>query len=391
MINSILFYSLMFSDYIIGPISISDYALIFLLIKSFTKKKVLYIPYNERCFLLLFIFGCVLSFAFNMTKMYFVMHDFVLSTGKVLIYILALYTIPQYFAVCNLNLFKHLKIFLVIATFGGILQRILVLIFGRESWPLYSLGGHWFGIKTETTMFNNMGMMRSRSFWSEPAHFAIFISLVFILILFNRKEKIGKKYYVVYIVGMLCANSVAGYGIMIAIFAIYILSFNNRKNIVKTIGTGMFFLVALIILFNKNDYLRGRLINLFNMKDHSGIVRTIGGFHILEYLPWYGTGVGNHANFYKSLSGMSELWFSGSGEFYNVILLAIITVGYIGAIGFIMLQYEILKNDKKIFFALMVTHFGWGKLYTTPIWVFLIIYLVLKEKKSCGGNKEWLM
>lgn len=187
---------------------------------------------------------------------------------------------------------------------------------------------------------------------------------------------------------MICANSVSGYGIMIAIFALYIVNFQNRENIIKAIGAGVTAIIALAVLINTNDYLRSRVINLFAMKDHSGVVRTVGGFHILEYLPWYGTGVGNHANFYKSLGNMSEFWFSGSGEFYNVILVAIITIGYIGAIGFILFQYQIMKTDKKMFIAFMVTHFGWGKLYTTPIWVFLIIYIVLKNQRLYGGNEN---
>lgn len=388
MINNILFYLLMFSDYTIGPLSISDYALLILIIKGLIYKPVITFPYNERAPIFILLIGVITSLVFNIDKSFFIMSDFVLSGGKLAIYILAIYIVPQYLVYCNVDYIKLLKRFLTVASVGGAIQIILVSAFGRSSWPLYSLGGHWFGLETETTMFNNMGMMRSRSFWSEPAHFAIFISLIFILLLFNQKSRLEKKYYVFYVVGMICANSVSGYGIMVAIFALYIVNFQNLGNVVKAIGAGVTAIIALAVLINANDYLRSRLINLFDMKDHSGVVRTVGGFHILEYLPWYGTGVGNHANFYKSLSNMSELWFSGSGEFYNVILVAIITIGYIGAIGFILFQYQIMKTDKKMFIAFMVTHFGWGKLYTTPIWVFLIIYIVLKNQRLYGGNEN---
>lgn len=388
MINCILFYLLMFSDYTIGSLSISDYALLILLIKGLIYKPVITLPHNERVPILLLLIGVITSLVLNVGKSFFIMSDFVLSGGKLAIYILALYIVPQYLVDSNVDYIKHLKRFLVVASVGGVIQRFIVIFFGRSSWPLYSLGGHWFGLATETTMFNNVGMMRSRSFWSEPAHFAIFISLIFILLLFNQKDELEKKYYVFYAVGMICANSVSGYGIMIAIFALYIVNFQHRKNIIKAIGEGVTFIIALVVLINQNDYLRGRLINFFDMKDHSGVVRTVGGFHILEYVPWYGTGIGNHANFYKSLSNMNEFWFSGSGEFYNVILVAIVTIGYIGAIGFILFQYQIMKTDKKMFIALMVTHFGWGKLYTTPIWVFLIIYIVLKNRRLYGGNEN---
>ena len=381
MVNCILFYLLMLSDYTIGPLSISDYALVLLMIKSIRWSPTICIKKKERLLLIIMLVGVLLSLCLNITKSYFVFSDFITSVGKLLLYIFALFLVPHYLATCDFDYIKHLKRIMAIATMGGIFQRLIVLFFGRESWPLYSLGGHWFGLITENTMFNNQGMMRSRSFWSEPAHFAIFISLVFILLLFDKKEKLSKIFYVVYIIGMICANSVAGYGIMIAIFSIYIVKFKRRKDIIKTICTGIGFFIALILLIGMNDYLRGRLVNLLSMKDHSGVVRTVGGFHILEYLPWYGAGIGNHANFYKSLGEMSDIWFSGSGEFYNVILIAIVTIGYIGALGFVMLQYKILENDKKIFLCLMVTHFGWGKLYTTPVWVFLIVYIILNEKE----------
>ncbi len=380
MLNIFLFYLLMFSDYRIGILSVSDWALIILLIKSLIYEPVIKINQRERIALFFIFVGIILSTMMNISKDYFLIVDFIQSGGKFLIYILALYVVPKYMRMNNVCYIKHLKIFLSMATFGGLIQRIIVLVFGRSSWPLYSLGGNWFGLTMENSMFNNAGMMRARSFWSEPAHFAIFISLIFMLLLFTEKEKLHKYYYVIYIVGIILANSLSGYGIMIAVFVMYLVNFKDKKSIGKAVIGGFVFAVALITLISTNGYLLSRVENLFNLKDHSGVVRTVGGFHILEYIPWYGVGVGNHANFYKTLSNLNPIWFSGSGEFYNNILLAVITMGYIGALGFILLQFEILKKDKKLFVVFMVTHFGWGKLYTAPIWVFLILYLVLQEK-----------
>lgn len=192
MINNILFYLLLFSDYTIGPLSISDYALLILIIKGLIYKPVITFPYNERAPIFILLMGVITSLVFNVDKSFFIMSDFVLSGGKLAIYILAVYIVPQYLVYCNVDYIKHLKRFLTVASVGGAIQIILVSVFGRSSWPLYSLGGHWFGLETETTMFNNMGMMRSRSFWSEPAHFAIFISLIFILLLFNQKSRLEK-------------------------------------------------------------------------------------------------------------------------------------------------------------------------------------------------------
>lgn len=141
---------------------------------------------------------------------------------------------------------------------------------------------------------------------------------------------------------------------------------------------------AVLGLLATNEYLNKRLINLMSLSDHSGVVRTIGGFHFLSEIPWYGCGVGNNVNFYKSLNALNNehLWYSGSGEFYNVILVAIITMGYLGAIGLVMFEFNILKDNKKVFTSLLLTHFGWGQLFSAPIWIFLIYYLILFQKDN---------
>ena len=386
--NTLFLYLLTLCDYRLGPLSIADWTLIFLLIRALLYKPVLYITDRMGVALALMGIGIILSTILNVYKPYFDFLDFILSFGKLVLYLLALFLVPQYLSIFNINYSRHLRNILVIATFGGLLQRAIVSVFGRSSWPLYSLGGHWFGLKTEITMFNNAGMMRSRSFWSEPAHFAIFISLVFILLLFIEKGNLEKRYYVVYVLGILLANSLSGYAIMIAIFALYLIDFREIKNVIKIL-LGLFtFAAALYVLIQKNTYLRGRVANLFALKDHSGVVRTIGGFKFLDYIPWYGVGIGNHANYYKSLLGLGTLWFSGSGEFYNNILLAIITMGYIGAVGFLLFEYQVLKKDKKIFVALIISHFGWGKLYTIPIWLFLILYILLKNQVEMVEDNE---
>lgn len=386
MISKILIYMMMFSDYMAGFLSISDWALVILLILSCLHGRIKFEKDNRLFFpLLLIVTGSVLSFILNFDKSYFSIPDFAKTSIKLILYISSVLVIPQYIYRKNKDIFKLVKVFLAAAVAGGVLQYLIVWIFGRKSWPLYSLGGNFFGLTTENTMFNNAGMMRTRSFWSEPAHYAIFISLLFILLLYNEKRKLSKLWFAIYIIGIVSANSVSGYGIMVAVFVFYnadIKKFVSRPGNLIICIVGMAF-VALVVL--SNDYLLGRLKNLLEMKDHSGIVRTFGGFHILPYVPWQGVGIGNHVNFYHSLNLNDLLWFSGSGEFYNNILVAVITMGYIGAIGFLLFEFGILKDNKKIFVALLVTHFGWGKLFTTPIWVFLILYLCMKKQTDVGG------
>lgn len=394
MIDTILVCMLMFWDYQVGILSISDLGLIILLARALFYDARIYINKNEKSALGVFLIGILLSTIFNIYKPYFIFSDYITTLFKLFIYILAVCTIPEYLSRRNLELYPILKKFLSVSVLGGIIQYLIVFIFGRGSWPLYSLGGHLFGLDTERTMFNNMGMMRARSFWSEPSYYAISISLIFILLLFCNKGKIASHVHLIYIVGIITANSISGYGIMAGIYILYVIDLKSLNKTLKTLLLGGVCVIAVIYIVYSNDYLQGRLLNLLELKDNSGVVRTVGGFHILPEIPWYGVGIGNHANFYKTLTNLNSLWFTGTGEFFNNILLAIVTTGYIGALGFLLFEYQILARNKKIFIALIITHCGWGKLYTTPIWVFLIFYSILylkdnkkiQEKENCGND-----
>lgn len=373
MIDTILVFLLNFIDYHIAFLSIADIAVAILIIKAHLAG--VHITISRRhavliCMLLLF---SVLSFLVNVNKAYFKLADFIISFVKMLFYIYGILMIPKYLAKKKINLKKILECYLIIAVVGAIIQIGIVQIFGRYSWPLYSLGGQYFGLLTENTMFVNTGLMRARSFYSEPANLAVHLSMIYAILLYDEEIRKHWILHIMYILGIICANSVSGYGIMVGIYIIYFVDLKNRKrfkNMIKFVTVGVIFGSLLIV---RNDYLRNRVISLFNLKDQSGVVRTIGGFYFLKYIPFCGVGAGNHANYYNSLKSIEQMWFSGSGEFYNVILLSIISIGYLGALVFILYQWEILKGNKKVFFMLMLTHFGWGKLWTAPTWIFLMI------------------
>lgn len=381
MVTSLLLYLIFLSDYNVGMISIADWALLILLGKALLYHPAIKINRIEKQGLLFLVIGVCCSTLFNLTKEYFSVSELCVSLVKLIFYLVCVVTIPDYIRVQKIKAINIVEKVLVISVIGGISQYILVALFGRDSWPLYSLAGHWFGLKNNHTMFNNLGMMRARSFWFEPSYFANQISLLFILLLFIKKKKLKKAMHGFYITGILCANSISGYVIMLAVYSIYFINLKNRKQRWNTIFAFLGLTLAAGVTFMANSYIRGRVLRLLQLKDNSGVVRTIGGFHFLTEIPWYGVGIGNHASYYKSLLLPDSIWYMESGEFFNVLLLAIITMGYLGMIGLLIFQYGALEKHKKIFWAFMVTFFGWGKLYTTPIWTFLIIYAVCIEEQ----------
>ncbi|MCI8681986.1 MAG: hypothetical protein HFH50_03150 [Lachnospiraceae bacterium] len=191
--------------------------------------------------------------------------------------------------------------------------------------------------------------MRARSFWSEPAHYAIIISMLFVLILHFGRETVPIIIHVFYVVGILTANSISGYGIMLAVYGIYLINFKSIKKIQKAVILAFGMIIGMCIFIQSNDYLRGRLVNFLAFKDQSAVVKTVGGFQFLKEVPWYGVGIGNNANFYQNISQKSHLLYNNSGEFHNNILLAIITMGYVGALGFLLYENNVLKKSKKVF------------------------------------------
>jgi hypothetical protein len=167
---------------------------------------------------------------------------------------------------------------------------------------------------------------------------------------------------------------------MAAIYCLFFIKYLIQKRSKKAIFTASACFAGTVGLLFANGNIRERIFNLFKLKDASGVTRTIGGFFFLKYSPWYGTGPGNSVNFFMSFSSLPEIeqkWFESTGEFFNNILLSIIILGYIGALGFLVYQFAVLKKHKILFFALMAIHFGWGKLFDAPIWFFLLLYIAI--------------
>lgn len=374
MIDCILIFFLNFIDYRIAFLSIADVALIVLIVRAMLIRIKLKCSRNELILIGLMLINILISTMLNMGKEYFLITDFLVALVKMVFYIVGGLYIPDYLTKKKVKVLSILEKYFLVAGVGGILQQIIVLICGRESWPLFSLGSQFFGLTSDTTMFVNTGLMRSRSFYSEPAHYAVHMSMLYALFLFNEKYRKKMWLHLIYILAVVSANAMSGYAVMVMIYVIYFLNFKKVKKVIKMLSGILLGIVGGGAVWLTNDYIRKRMMDFFVLKDHSGIVRTIGGFFFLEYIPFWGVGLGNHSNYYFSLEINDTMWFSGSGEFYNNILLAIITMGYVGGVLFIAYQYVILKNHKKLFFALMVTHAGWGKLLTAPIWIFLLLY-----------------
>ncbi len=384
----VLIFLTFFIQYKIAVFSISDLALItldFLALKNtwrfWTNK------YKRRGAWLM-IAGVALSFAMNFTSSWFSMGEFLGSVSKLCLYMVTLSILPQFLSKKRIDAAKEIDLYLKIVAVCAVLQIVIAAVLGRESWPLYSFGSIWFGFPSEKSMFAYQQMMRARVFYSEPGFMAVHITVLYIALLFTQK-KLGKLTHLAYLIITLASFSLTGFFLMIAVYGIYFFDIKRRKAILRGIIAFGTIAVVAILLFNKNDYIHTRVSNLMRLQDHSGVVRTIGTFHFLTESPWYGTGVGNGSTFYKSLNIGDSIWYAGGGEFYNVIVVAAITMGYLGMLGLLIYQYSFMRFSKKLYLAFLATQFGWGALYMPPNWVVLLYVYLMMDMKEGPAQRKW--
>lgn len=378
-----------FTDYRIGMFSIADLSIIVLIILSFRKENLLMRKYDLFFFVIILV-SSVVGMTLNFEKEYFSMYEFCTSLLKLLFYLVGVTTIPRLLIKKEIDVLKICRCFFFVAVIGELIQVIIVKIFGFDSWPLYSLGSHLFGLKTFDTMVvvGRPDMIRPRSFFSEPATFTVALSLVFLILLYFDENKKNRTIdIVIYLIGSFLTQSVSGIGIAVFVVAVYLINIKVIKKARRMIGIGAVGIAAVILLLSKSGYVSSRIHNVVDMKDRSGTVRLFGGFKFLEYVPWYGAGIGNQKEFYFSLFGANgdPVFYGGSGEFYNIIVVAIISFGYIGAIALLGFFYYRVKN-KKIFVSLIAVFFATGRLFTPTFFVFVMFCDVLYETIETKNN-----
>ena len=382
---SVLVFLLNFIDYRVGLFTVAEYALFALCLIAIAKGA--HVKADKKEMLMLAgLEGCILlSFAANLSAGYFSVVDFLLTFFKFNLYIACIYLVFPLLLKRKKNIKGILASYMTLASLGGVYQVIAVKIFGRENWLIYGLAGHLFGIEGERGMFNVSGMMRARSFYTEPAHFAIHLSLIFAILLLTGYVTEKKIYlHALYVIGIICANSMSGYVIAIALYGLWFLKNFNIKKLFRATAIICTVLVLGFIFVLSNDYLMQRLAYIISGQDGSATVRVLSAFSALEYAPFFGVGLGNNTNYFAYIIEIYQA--SETGELYNNLVLAIITTGYLGGLFFVLYQRKVFRKNKALFWFLMLTHFAWGRLWTAPMWIFILLYKVAQRKDELEKN-----
>lgn len=376
----VLFFCLCFVQYRIGPISLADWSLIVLDFLALVYGRTMYSTNKEkRIGEVLILVGIIVSFTFNFFKSWFSISEFVGSAGKFCIYLISLGILPNFLKPKKIRVINILSSYIYFIAFNAVFQLIIIYAFGRYNAILRIL----YGVAGDhEAMYRYHQLVRVRTFYNEPGFMAIHLALIFIIILFVKKD-LPLRLHLAFLVSVGLTMSLSAIFVTAGIYFIYYWNPRNRRKFITMIGGVSLVVIAFIIIVHKVDFIRLRLSLLMSSDDRSAIIRTVGTFHYLLDTPWYGTGIGNNALYYQSLGWGDTFYYSEGGEAFNVLVVIALTMGYIGLLGILIYQHSFLKSNKKLFISFLLTDFGWGLVFSTPIWTFLLMYFLASEEENC--------
>jgi len=352
-------------NYYLFRFTVSDLFLILLVLYVFFKQRRIAL---KRYHLLLLLFW-FLTGAFSLLNLhagFFSFEDFILPYAKFTLYIVSFIVLPPYFVKNFDTLNKIIVNSLIILCGLGIYQLIAHYFF---PFLPYSLApGMLCSRIGYDSMISYWGVFRIRSIYSEPAHFSIYINLLYAYLLHNNiRLKLWVHLLIIGTVGFTLALS----GIGLLVLNYFLLSIKNKvvktkKAILITLGS-----VGILAIIINNVYVMTRIGNIISLTDGSGTKRLLGGFELAKEFPFYGIGIGNLENFYYSLNKTFE--YATSWTIQNIIPIILSYSGIVGLILFLAFLYQLNKNNIFLGIFLFGTFFTTGYFNTTPFWFFLIL------------------
>lgn len=361
----ILNYLINLFDYSFFKIAISDLALLFLNIYSFLKLKKIHIQ-KYYILLVFFIFLTLLSSIININKIFFSKSEFLLSYFKLLFYFLSIILLPNLFSLNYSILIKILKRSLYILCLLGIYQLIVHKFFPNLPYnfkvPFISLDG---GYKA---MYSYNNQFRIKSIFSEPAHFSIYINVIYAYLL-HYKHNLRKRLHGLVIISTFLSFSLSGIVLLLTNFILLFGNIFDNKRITITIL--IFFLLFSILVF-QNDYIIYRMDRLSSLSEYSSADRLLGSWELAFNAPFYGVGVGNIVNYNKH-SNFKFKFVKPDRKVHNIFAAILSSSGLLGLIMFLIFYFILIRKNFKFGIFLFISGFAWGKFNATPFWFFLIL------------------
>lgn len=373
--------SILTSDWMIGLIAVSEIIIGFLLL-ILLATNIDYIKtlnYKFAIGVLIFFF---IQFTYNLSvDMTFIFNRALYNVAKIFFYLFFINIVYNYTRKNNLE--KRLLIFLnitaLIAILIGIYITVSILYFDQLPYEFF-----WRFTRTDLHSYRFRGpgfIVRTRSLFSEPAHFGYYLNMILGVNLFSRfKNSVPLWLNSVIIVGILSTLSYASITVSGMILLFKIVTLKNKWLLIKQ--NALLLIVSMIILgitifiFRDNLYqtIIVRTTDILSGGDNSAFVRVINSWlYISRDTIFMGRGLGHT----PPLQNVYAYFLSDMGVFPFLFILAF--TGYI------------LKANFGLGLTFILLNFQKGG-YLSPIFsIFVLIILIFSldiNKKEPFKNRR---
>jgi hypothetical protein len=363
-------YALHLFDYHIGPFVISDLALLFLILTALLRVD----KFTLRTYhivLLLFWFSALIISLSNMNEEYFSIASFILSFSKFSLYIISLFILPPFFKENYEKLNKIIKNSVVIMCVLGLYQFISHYVFPFFPYSFtHPLISNRHGLDS---MISYGGQFRIRSIFSEPAHFSIYLTILYFYLV--KVKKATPFVHILVFISVILTLSMGGLALLILVYFINFLRNLVHQGNFKVITCAVLGILIFGLFAFTNDYITSRISNISSLKEGSATTRLLGGWEYALNTPVSGIGFGNVENYYNQNLVSEDLSYA-KGNVHNILALTYIISGVVGLFLFVL--FILLLFQKSVYSTLFIfaTFFAWGAFNTTNLWFILILFSV---------------
>ncbi len=278
---------------------------------------------------------------------------------------------------------KTILIFSTLASIVLIWQWLSFLLTGGFQNNLFL---PWFVVNRDIT---TLSMIRPSAFFTEPAHFSIYLLPAFLIAL-CRENKILISLLAF---AIFCSGSSTGFLLVIVLF-IYHLFFMSGRKMQKIVLKIIFVALGLaVILFLIPDFFENNLSKLGEVEEGGNRLRLLGPLEYISFFQFYEHVVGVSLNQIGNLLKMNRIVVLGNSNYANACIYMYISYGLIGFIAFCLYMKRKYTSVKRMkgFFVIFLGVACSDQILFNGNYVYLISILLIAEKcvkHSCQNYSE---
>lgn len=332
-----------------------------------------------------FIFGLFLIVLFSIFASFyrdFLYYDVAIRLIRYFFYIFCVFYISPRLLLCNL--FNNLIVlFSIISTVYILIQYVAYKFFGKillGFLPFLELYVPEYAEADYETFYS--AMYRPTSFFLEPAHYARYVILAIILVLFVETKYKNKGLISLFLtIGILISTSTQGYAILLTVWTIHFLGVAYKRMNALEFALKVTGAVLIVYFFLNTQFVTDTIERTFSSSLYDGNTalgaRLDGIFRFLE-LDWVQqfTGKGFGTVPPKEWFSSAIYWLYGSG----IIVFAVF-------ISFMLYYLIVLKGHKRVILLVFLLLFFVDDSFYSYVCVIFWSAILIEEKEK-GKEKE---